>query len=223
MKINKEGLELIKRFEGLRLEAYYCPAGVLTIGYGHTGKDVKEDMIITEEIAEQLLLKDIEKAESYVNDIVESTYHSMSINQFSALVSFTYNCGKGNLTKLTNKNKRSLSEIAVKMLEYNKANGKELAGLKIRRQEEQKLFLSTSTGKPVLALPTLKLGVVGLQVQYLQQDLNYLINADLVIDGHFGRCTESAVKLLQSASGLIADGIYGKQTYKQVKDLLLRG
>ncbi|MEE3439617.1 lysozyme, partial [Ruminococcus sp.] len=60
MKINEEGLSLIKSFEGLRLKSYKCPSGIWTVGYGHTGKDVKPGMVITEEQAEELLKKDIE-------------------------------------------------------------------------------------------------------------------------------------------------------------------
>ena len=59
MNTSKYGINLIKKWESCRLTAYVCPAGVLTIGYGHTGKDVKKGMTITKKKAEELLLKDI--------------------------------------------------------------------------------------------------------------------------------------------------------------------
>lgn len=59
MEISENGIELIKQFEGCRLTAYKCPAGVLTIGYGHTGKDVHYSDVITQEEAEKLLKKDL--------------------------------------------------------------------------------------------------------------------------------------------------------------------
>ena len=69
MKISLEGLALIKKFEGCRLEAHYCSGGVLTIGYGHTG-GVKESDTITQEEAEKLLRADVFKFEEYVEDNV---------------------------------------------------------------------------------------------------------------------------------------------------------
>lgn len=142
MKINKEGLEIIKSFEGLSLKAYRCPAGVLTIGYGHTGADVKENSIITEKYALKLLRKDIKGAEKEVRKYKRAYYKSMTRNQFSALVSFTFNCGSGNLKLLTDNGRRDLGTIATKMLLYNKANGKTLDGLVRRRQAEYNLFVS---------------------------------------------------------------------------------
>ena len=67
MQASKHCLDLIKASEGLRLEAYFCPAGKLTIGVGHTGKDVKEGMKITEKKAEELLAKDVSVAENFLN------------------------------------------------------------------------------------------------------------------------------------------------------------
>lgn len=137
MTINHEGLELIKSFEGCRLTAYTCPAGVLTIGYGHT-KNVKKNQKITLEQAEAYLLEDIKSSEAAVNKLL-SVYPHMNINQYSALVSFTFNCGEGNLKKLTSG--RSLETIASKILLYNKANGQTLAGLVRRRKAEHDLFI----------------------------------------------------------------------------------
>ena len=90
MKITSEVLDLIKRYEGLILNAYKDPAGVYTIGYGHT-KGVKKGQVITKEQAEALLKEDIAAFERHV-DKYDSIYH-FNKNQYSALVSFAYNIG----------------------------------------------------------------------------------------------------------------------------------
>ena len=136
MRIGQKGEELIKFFEGLYLEAYKCPAGVWTIGWGHTA-GVKQGDKITKQQAQELFEKDMKIYEGHVNRIVNLPLNQ---NQFDALVSFCYNCGQGNLQKLV-KN-RNLDQIAAAMLLFNKANGKVLKGLVTRRQMEQKLFLT---------------------------------------------------------------------------------
>ena len=141
MKINAEGLELIKSFEGCKLTAYKCPAGVWTIGYGHT-IGVYEGMVISQEQADNMLKSDIKKYEKYVTDNVKL---ELTENQFSALVSFTYNCGVGNLRTLI-KN-RNVDQIGKAILLYNKANGKVLNGLVRRREAERELFLKGSLSK----------------------------------------------------------------------------
>ena len=137
MKINAEGLALIKSFEGCRLSAYKVTPSekFWTIGYGHNGADVKQGMTITMATANALLLADITKFEQAVN----ATGLKLSSNQFSALVSFTYNCGASNLKKLIAN--RTLPQIADAILLYNKSGGKVLEGLKRRRQAERALFL----------------------------------------------------------------------------------
>ena len=139
MKINEEGLELIKSFEGCKLVAYKCPAGVWTIGYGHTA-GVHEGMVINQAQADNMLKSDMKKYEKYVTDNVKL---ELNENQFSALVSFCYNCGVGNLRTLVKG--RTSSQIAEGILLYNKASGKVLNGLIRRRKAERELFL-----KPVI-------------------------------------------------------------------------
>ena len=139
-KTTKNGLTLIKSFEGCRLKAYRCPAGVLTIGYGHTGNDVKENTIWTQTQAEEALLTDLTKYEKYVNDMETEFDYCFNQNEFDALVSFTYNCGKGNLYKLTQNGTRNVEQIAKAMPLYNKANGNVLQGLVNRRKAEVELF-----------------------------------------------------------------------------------
>ena len=135
MKISQVGIDLIKSFEGCVLTAYLCPSNVWTIGYGHT-TGVYQGQTITRVQAERYLKEDIVKYENYVNN----TGVSLNQNQFDALVSFTYNCGSGNLKKLIAN--RSLAEIAEAILLYNKSNGKTLSGLVRRREAERKLFLT---------------------------------------------------------------------------------
>lgn len=134
MKTNQKGIDLIKSFEGCSLVAYKCPANVWTIGYGHT-QGVSEGMSISQKQADELLKEDLAKYEKYVED----TKLELNENQFSALVSFVYNCGNGNLKTLV-KN-RTLPEIAEAMLLYRKANGVVLNGLVRRRKAEIELFL----------------------------------------------------------------------------------
>ena len=136
MKTSNKGIELIKSFEGCCLNAYKCPAGIWTIGYGHTF-GVKEGQVITQEQAEKYLIEDLTEYELYVME----TGLKLNQNQFDALVSFTCNCGVGNLKKLINN--RDIPEIADALLLYNKANGKVLTGLVRRREAERALFVQT--------------------------------------------------------------------------------
>ena len=135
-KINKNGLNLIKKYEGCRLTSYICPAGVLTIGYGHTGKDVKPNQTITKKKAISLLKKDLARFERHVQSY--NYIYEWTDNEFSALVSFAFNIG--NIDQLTAYGTRTRSQIRTAMLKYVKANGKTLQGLVKRRKAELKLF-----------------------------------------------------------------------------------
>lgn len=137
MKTSSKGVSLIKQFEGCRLKAYKCPAGVWTIGYGHTA-GVKAGDIITQETAESYLRNDLVTYEKAVMNY-DGIYH-FNQNQFDALVSFTYNCGAGNLKNLTQSGKRTIAQISEKLLLYNKAGGVTLLGLQRRRTAEKVLF-----------------------------------------------------------------------------------
>jgi GH24 family phage-related lysozyme (muramidase) len=153
VKTSNAGIELIKQFEGCRLEAYddaqpnvkltaTIPIkGTLTIGYGHTGKvnnkNIKWNTKITQETADDLLKKDLPKYER----MVKFYYHyEWTQNEFDALVSFCYNIGS--ISKLTDDGMRSKKVIAEKMLLYHHFKGKDSAGLLARRKVEQKKFLS---------------------------------------------------------------------------------
>lgn len=138
MKTSEKGIELIKSFEGCVLTAYRCPAGVLTIGYGHTGSDVLAGMTITQAKAEELLRKDLERFELHVEKYGET--YNWNQNEFDALVSFSYNIG--NIDQLTNYGTRSREGIANSICLYNKAAGQVLEGLVRRRQAEYDLFVA---------------------------------------------------------------------------------
>lgn len=135
MKVSNNGLNLIKKFEGCRLQAYQDSVGVWTIGYGHT-KGVKKGQIITNAQATEFLKQDCEKAERNVMKYNE-IYH-WNQNQFDALVSFAFNIGS--ITQLTASGKRDIKTISQKILAYNKAGGRVLNGLTERRRAEKALF-----------------------------------------------------------------------------------
>ena len=142
MKTSQKGIDLIKKFEGVRLTAYkpVKTEKLWTIGYGHYGVD--KNLKITQQQAEAFLKEDLEKFEGCVNKL----NRGFNQNEFDALISFCYNCGQGNLQSLC-KN-RSKSQIANALLKYNKAGGKELAGLTKRRLAEKELFLTPINEQP---------------------------------------------------------------------------
>lgn len=141
MEINQEGLALVKSYEGLRLTAYKDSVGVLTIGYGHTGSDVVPGLVIDNAKAEELLKKDLKTSEKGVLSVVKVP---LNINEFAALVSFTFNLGIGSLTKSTLLKKLNAGDrkgAAEEFSKWNKAGGKPLNGLTKRRAAERDLFL----------------------------------------------------------------------------------
>lgn len=141
MKTSTKGINLIKKFEGCRLEAYKCPAGVWTIGYGHTGKvngkTICNGIKITSAKATALLKSDLAVFEKAVTSCGYLTFKPNQ-NQFDALVSFAFNCGIGSLNTLVKG--RSAKVVSEKMLLYHNANGKALTGLINRRKAEKALF-----------------------------------------------------------------------------------
>jgi len=141
-KISNAGLRLIKNFEGLRLRAYRCPAGVWTIGYGHTGAEVKPGMVITETEAEALLRADIAVFENCVSAAVKVP---ISQPQFDALVSLAFNIGCGALRRSTLLRRLNAGDYRGAAREFDKwirAKGVVLAGLVSRRRDERNLFES---------------------------------------------------------------------------------
>lgn len=139
MRTSDEGISLIRHFEGCSLGAYLCPAGVWTIGYGHT-REVKEGDVINREQAEALLIEDLEEFEGYVNSMVEV---ALKQNEFDALVSWVFNLGPGNFkesTLLNRVNYGPMSDVPHQIQRWNKAGGKILEGLVKRRAAEAALW-----------------------------------------------------------------------------------
>ena len=141
--IGKEGLELIKRFEGFTGREYLCPAGVRTIGYGHVVRDGESwPEGITPEAAETLLLDDVSDAEGFVIDAVVVP---LSPHQFDALVSFVFNIGGrafGGSTLLGKLNAGDYDGAAEEFRRWKYINEQVSRGLVRRRAAEEKLFRS---------------------------------------------------------------------------------
>lgn len=140
MNISRNGIEFIKKEEGLVLNAYLCPANVWTIGYGHTNSVKKGDKI-TEEQAEDFLVNDLLYSERIVNKMVKV---KLNQNQYDALVSFVFNVGSGNfinstLLKKLNAGAKS-DEICVELRRWIFSKGKKLPVLVARRQRECELY-----------------------------------------------------------------------------------
>lgn len=137
MKLSEKQKLQLKIFEGLRLKKYVDLAGVETIGYGHTGKNLPNT--ITKAQADEYLETDLYRFEKHVESY--NSIYNLTPAEFDALVLFAFNIG--NINQLTNYGKRTRKEIAEKILLYNKAGGKEIKGLTNRRQYEHDLFVSS--------------------------------------------------------------------------------
>lgn len=226
MKTSENGIELIKKFEGLRLKAYKCAAGVWTIGYGHTN-GVKSTNVITQEKAEEYLKEDLEKYEKNVEKY--NTKYSWKQNEFDALVSFAFNIGS--IDKLTADGTRSREVIAEKILLYNKACGKVLEGLTKRREAERELFLKKQEVAPMQQCVSKSKTTDGSgPIRAVQQWLNKEYGAKiknceacgkelLKEDGNFGSKTKAALIIalqvwLNEFEGvnLKVDGKFGSKT-----------
>lgn len=154
-KINSAGLKLVQKFEGLKLEAYLCPAGVWTIGYGHT-KGVKKGDQITQAEADKLLSQDLIQCGEQVEKWVRVPLHD---NQFAALASFVFNAGTGSLTsstllrRLNNGDYDCVpSELSKWVKASNPKTGKKMSlpGLVKRRAAEGQLWLDTDSSDAFL-------------------------------------------------------------------------
>jgi lysozyme len=145
MQYSKNGLHLTEQFEGLRLTAYPDPGtggSPWTIGYGHTGSDVHPGLTITKEQAEELLMKDVQKAVAVVNSKVTT---DLTQNEFDAIVDFVFNVGAGNFagsTLLKKINANDMEGAANEFDKWNLAAGKVMAGLVRRRHAETLLCLN---------------------------------------------------------------------------------
>ena len=134
----------IAKHEGLRLEAYRCPAGEWTIGYGCTrinGREVRAGDRITKAEADAMLKSECARVRSQLSD---SVHVPVSLGEFTALVDFVYNVGIGSFrrsTLLKKLNAARYVDAGYEFLKWKYAAGKELPGLVLRREDEKKLFL----------------------------------------------------------------------------------
>ena len=214
MKISQNGLKLIEEFEGCKLTAYQDSVGVWTIGYGHT-KGVKKGQVITKEQAEHYLQSDVAKAEKNVNSYYDR--YNWTQEEFDALVSFAFNIGS--INQLVANGTRTILEISNKILAYNKAGGKVLAGLTRRREAEKKLFDSGAKNRKTIAeksfeeidFPVIYQNKKGPIVALWQFILRFDRSQ---IDGVFGPYTKQRTIEFQATHELDKDGVVGKQTWK---------
>jgi len=144
MQVSDAGLNLIKEFEGCYLTAYFCPASVLTIGYGHTSAAgapaVRKGMRITKFEAEEILRRDLGRVGASVEALATVP---LTQNQFDVLVSFVFNCGAGALkssTLLKKLNKGRYDDIPAELMKWTKGGGKTLPGLVRRRRAEAAMW-----------------------------------------------------------------------------------
>lgn len=144
MNLTQAGVDLVKNFEGLRLKAYRCPAGVWTIGWGHTSAAgpprVTPDLRISEADAERVLRHDLADVAARIRPLIDV---ELTPNQFSALVSFAFNVGVGPFrtsSPLRYANAGRFDEVPARLALWIKSKGRVQPGLVRRRREEGELW-----------------------------------------------------------------------------------
>jgi lysozyme len=160
MQMTQEGLALIRRFEGFRANAYRCPAGVWTIGYGHTSQAgppaVRAGMVMSEDEADRILAADVQR---FADEVAPLLAREVSAAQFSALVSFAYNVGvpafrSSSVLRAVNAGRFHVVPARLKL--WVKGGGRVLPGLERRRAAEAELFMSElppQAGRGVTGVP----------------------------------------------------------------------
>lgn len=154
----KDFVEKVKEFEGFCKVSYYCPAGVLTIGYGRT-ENVKKNEVTTIAKETKWLENRLKTDMEYVKTKMKK--YNLSDNEIYALTDFVFNLGSRRLGTLTANYTRTKEEIRQAILLYNKANGKVLQGLVKRREWEYSLFAEERNGKMFISLNGKKYGYLG--------------------------------------------------------------
>lgn len=222
MNLNKDGLDLIKSLEGCKLKAYKLKGECnYTIGYGHSDASIKKDQTITQKEADALLLKDLKKFEKYV---ANNTKFPLNDNQFSALVSYTYNRGYIGFKELMS-NSKTLSNLSDNIVKYWGSNKNYKDSLIKRRKREQTLFNTpvNNVSRETLTVPEppLKRGSMGSRVEQLQKCLSTL-GYGFPLIGVYDDYTYRAVSDFQNKhkNKLGVDGKYGKHTRDVLKEVL---
>jgi len=141
-----KAFDIVAKLEGLRLQAYKCPANVWTVGYGITvidNKPITKDTVITKEQAKEYLCDYLSKS----LDTIWKDVMNCNSNQIAAILSFVYNCGKGawdksGLRRAVVANPNNFQAISIEFKKWTKVNGKVMQGLVNRREAEIKLYCS---------------------------------------------------------------------------------
>jgi len=153
MQMSQGGIDaLLKKFEGCKLKAYRCPAGICTIGYGHTSAagspEVTDGMTITQKQCDDILRQDLVKYETAVTGLVKQP---LTQHQFDVLVDFAYNAGVGALkssTLLKKINAGDFDAVPAELMKWTKGGGKVLPGL-VRRRQAESAWWSAGDDHPV--------------------------------------------------------------------------
>lgn len=223
MQVSENGRQLIERNEGCVLHAYRDVVGVLTIGYGCTGRGVYEGETITQSEADQMLADRLaDEFEPGVGVAIGDTPTTQS--QFDAMVSLAFNIGLGHFktsSVLRLHNEQSYAAAADAFLLWNKAGGRILSALTRRRNEERAMYLSGAMPQEELSINQ-KFSPGGAHYRILRlkspwirgDDVTELQN-DLGIspNGTFDDATDQAVREFQSENDLVEDGIVGPKTW----------
>lgn len=214
MKIPKRIETLVADFEGCYLKAYKCPAGVWTIGYGHT-KGVKKGDTLTSKGAYALLKEDLELVEMNLNKRKKFKECDNS-NYKKAMISFAFNCGEGNFDKLSSN--RNWYEILVNLQKYCKAkvNGeyKVLKGLERRRKYELAYALRYHKDQSKRSYQKSTTTVIQGMLNKWAKSRNQ--GFSIAVDGIFGTRTDNMVRHFQKYYKLKETGVVNGTTYKQL-------
>ena len=220
MKINETGLKLLKTLEGCKLTAYKLKGETrYTIGYGHSDSSIKKGQTITQAQAEELLKSDLTKFEKYVE---KNTKFNLNENQFSALVSYTYNRGYKGFKELMN-NTKVVSDLSDNIVKYWGSETTYKSALINRRKKEKALFDTpvNVSRETFFEIPTktLRRGNTGTEVNRLQKCLMAL-GYPIELWGTFEDSTFRAVCDFQHKNKLVVDGVVGKHTRDTLRIVL---
>ena len=210
--ISKLGLNLIKGFEGFRGKSYRCPAGVWTIGYGHTSMAgppaVRAGQIMSRAEADRVLAHNIEKFAAQLRPLITA---DLTDNQFSALVSFAYNVGVGGFRNSGVRravNAEQHKSVPRRLALWVKAGGRTLPGLVKRRSAEAALYMTpdavTLMGATMFAFPTAS------ELAELD-DARDLI--DEPVDKSLMGSTTNVAAMIQGAGGVVMGAVYGVKEF----------
>lgn len=147
--------EIVREFEGVKLTAYKCPAGVWTIGAGHTGPEVVEGLTITKRQAELYLTEDLQKAARRLQDRIGPAVGELTENQYAALLSFVFNLGADPGWTIWKKLKaRDFDAVPAQITRFVYSGGKKLNGLVRRRNAEVELWSRNEPGSADEPVPS---------------------------------------------------------------------